>query len=661
MLHRFAPLALLVALVLPASAQPLPETNNTAFAPLDLPTPNPYRAANGAPGPAYWQNEADYRIEASLDTTDHRIEGTVTLTYTNHSPQALDHLWLHLEQNLFAPDSRGAALLPADSRWRGAFAEGGYDLGTVTVAQDGRRYEPATWVDDTRMRVALHQPLAANGGTLTLTIPYAFVSPEYGSDRMGRFEAARGTVYEFAQWFPRVAVFDDVNGWNAMPYLGQGEFYLDYGDFDVSLTLPASMTVVATGALQNETEVFTPAQQQRLARARTAAATVPIVAPDEVGTPESRPAMDGTLTWRFRAENVRDFAWAGSAAFILDGTGAAVEQLDGTTNDVLVLAAYPHEGLGTPEEPGWEEAALYGRYSILNNSVWYPYPYPVAISVGGIVGGMEYPMIQFTSAESRHMGLWGTLDHELGHNWFPMIVGSDERRHAWMDEGLNTFLNTVSGRVFYDEQRRPGQPGYGRADEVRMIRLTGDEATRDYFNEPYAADQALMTYPDQLRRESLGWLAYRKPAKGLQILRHVVLGEERFDDAFRAYIRRWAYKHPQPADLFRTIEDVAGEDLDWFWRGWFMTTDSFDVAVASVEAGEAGTTITVENRGGLVFPVPVAVTYDDGRAETLRLPVEAFFLSDTATLGAGPDVRSVTLDPDRLLPDMDRSNDAWTR
>lgn len=257
------------------------------------------------------------------------------------------------------------------------------------------------------------------------------------------------------------------------------------------------------------------------------------------------------------------------------------------------------------------------------------------------------------------MGLFGVIDHELGHNWFPMIVGSDERRHAWMDEGFDTFLNTFSGRTFYEEQRRPGEAGYGQADSLRVIRLTADAAVRDYFAEPYAADQAVMTYPDRIRSQALGWLAYRKPGRGLRILRDAVVGPERFDAAFMEYIRRWAYRHPQPADFFRTVEDVTGEDLDWFWRGWFMTTDSFDAAVASVEAGEQGTTITVENRGGLVFPVPLSVTYGDGSTEALRIPVEEFFLSDTATLGTGPDVSSVMLDPEHVLPDMDRANDTW--
>ena len=464
----------------------LPPTNDALFAPLDLPTPNRYRASDGRPGVDYWQNETDYQIAVSLAPDTHTISGTVTLTYTNNSPYALPHLWMHLEQNLFAPGSRGALRTPADSRWRGSFEDGGYRLGQVTV--DRQPVEPL--VDDTRMRIDLPEPLEGEGGMVSITVPYSFVIPEYGADRMGRLDTERGMIYQLAQWFPRAAVYDDVHGWNVMPYLGQGEFYLNYGDYDLELTVPSTMTVVSTGELLNPMEVYTPTQRQRVAEARRSSDRVYIVEPDEVGTASARPSQTGTTTWRFRAENVRDVAWAASSSFILDAANAAVELADGSTNDVLIMSAYPHEGLGTPEEPGWEEATRFGRASILNNSRWYPYPYPVAISVAGVVGGMEYPMFQFSGVERRHMSLFGVIDHELGHNWFPMIVGSDERRYAWMDEGFNSFLNTFSNVAYYDENEDPSIAGYGESDEARVIRLTQGAAAADFMKEDWGAGSA---------------------------------------------------------------------------------------------------------------------------------------------------------------------------
>jgi len=639
----------------------LPTPNTAAFAPLDLPTPNAYRAADGRPGPAYWQQRADYQIEVALDTTAHRITGSVTLTYTNNSPLPLTYLWFHLEQNLFGTTSRGAALTPPDSRWRGTFADGGYRLGEVAVAQGGTRYAPTPTIDDTRMRIDLREPLPADGGRLTVTIPYSFVVPEYGSDRMGRFEAARGTVYEIAQWYPRISVYDDVNGWNPLPYLGQGEFYLEYGDFDVSLTVPDNMVVVGSGALQNPEEVWSEAQRQRLARALTSETVVRVVPANEVGQ-DRRPqtGRSTTATWRFRIENSRDFAWAASAAFRYDAVGAD----NGAGGRVLVSAAYPAEGLGTsPRNPGWEYGAEFAKHTIeFYSRSWFPYPYPQAVSVAGVVGGMEYPGIQFSGVETRGYNLFGVIDHELGHNWFPMIVGSDERRNAWMDEGLNTFQNVLSNFDYFDEGSPPF--GAGHADSTRWVILTRNAATLNYLNEPYAQDQSVNTYPDRLRPQSLGWFAYRRPGKGLLLLRDYVLGEERFTRAFREYVDRWAFRHPQPADLFRTIEDVSGEDLDWFWRQWYQSTGEvrYDAAVADVTPGEGGTVITFENRREMVFPLTAEVTFSDGSTTRVYVPVEAFFTSDRATAGVPGDrrVTRVVLDPDTQLPDEDPANNTWT-
>ncbi len=633
----------------------LPETNEVLFAPLDLAAPNQYRAADGRPGPAYWQNRNDYQIDATLDPAANTVAGTVRLTYTNNSPLPLTYVWMHLEQNLFGLGSRGARRTPPDSRWRGSFAGGGYQLGTVTV--DGRPVTPV--VDDTRMRLDLARPLAAEGGRVEITVPYSFVVPEYGADRMGRLDTERGTVYELAQWFPRVAVYDDVHGWNVLPYLGQGEFYLGYGDVEYEVTVPSTMTVVGTGTLVNEREVYSDTQRQRLAQARQSADRVYLIRPDEVGTAAAHHGS-GMTTWKYRAENVRDVAWAASEAFILDAANAAVEMEDGSVNDVLIMSAYPHEGIGTTAEPGWEEATRFGRASILANSRWYPYPYPVAISVAGVVGGMEYPMLHFSGVDARFMSLFGVIDHELGHNWFPMIVGSDERRYAWMDEGFNSFLNTFANRYFYDENPDPTIAGYGQADSARVIRLTEGPAAAGFMRQPWAADQPIATYPDRIRSQALGWLAYRKPAKGLLLLRNEIVGPERFDAAFREYIERWAYKHPQPADFFRTIEDVTGEDLDWFWRGWFYETGQFDQALAALAVAEDRAVATVENRGAIVLPTAVEFTFSDGSTETVVIPAEAYFSTDTAGAFvplAGRTLVSARINASGDYPDDDPADD----
>ena len=652
----FAPLLALV-LALPALAQeaaappaPVPSVERL-FAPLDLPAPNQYRSADGRPGPAYWQNRNDYRIEAALDTTTHTLTGTVRLTYTNESPQALDYLWFHLEQNLFTPGARGASGSRAGPAVDAAH---GFRLGRVTV--DGAPVRPV--VTDTRMRLDLAEPVAANGGRVEVVVPYSFVVPGDQTPRMGRMETARGTVYALAQWYPRVAVYDDVTGWNHMPYLGSGEFYLGYGDVELELTVPSAMTVVATGELLNEGEVFTDVQRRRLAEARRSAEAVPIVRADEVGTAAARPSRSGRTTWRYRAETVRDVAWGASTAFVLDGAVARVEQEDGGTNEVLILSAYPHEGIGTAENPGWEQATRYGRASILNNSYWLPYPYPVAISVASHIGGMEYPMLHFSQVGSRHFGLFGVVDHELGHNWFPMIVGSDERRYAWMDEGFNTFINYDSNVAFYDRNEDRSIAGYGESGRSQYVALlTPDTFVRvlDQIGER----RPILTYPDRFEGNGLGVGAYFKPGMGLKVLRDAVLGPERFDSAFKAYIRRWAYKHPQPADFFRTMEDVAGEDLDWFWRGWFMTTERYDAALASVAAEDGRAVARVETRG-LVMPAVVEFAFADGTTERAAVPAEAFFTSGEAAASValgGRTLASARLDPDGVLPDVDREND----
>ena len=642
-------LALLLATVAapaPAAAQmpdaPPPVENSEIFDPLELPTPTDERLASGEPGPDYWQNAADYEIDVRLHPKERRIEGSETITYTNRSPDDLERLWIQLDQNLFEPDSRGARTTGAGDRFRGAFEEGGYEISGVRITRDGETAEPEYLVDDTRMRIELDEPLAARGGTLELSLDFAFTIPEYGADRMGWLEVEEGTVFELAQWYPRMYVYDDVHGWNPLPYLGLGEFYLEYGSFDVEITVPRDFLVVATGTLENPSRVLTGEQRRRLEEARNSAETVTIVGRDEVGTDGIRPEGEGPLTWRFRADSVRDFAWAASGAFIWDAASAS--EPDGTST--LVMSAYPEEGLGGQGQTGWEKSTQFARHSIEFYSEFLaPYPYPVAINVAGVVGGMEYPMIVFCSVNARGRGLFGVTDHELGHEWFPMIVGSDERRWFWMDEGLNSFLGYYSARDYY------GESFHGRTGTGRIARMMASPIH----------DQPSMTRADRLRMYNFGFLSYRKPAAGLVMLREFVLGPELFDPAFEAYFQRWKYRHPKPADFFRTIEDVAGEELDWFWRGWFLTTDVLDQAVGEVTTSADTTRIVLENRKGLVMPLELEIGYADGSSERRRVPVEAWFTSDRHTVRTvGRDVARVVIDPDRHLPDVERENNRWT-
>lgn len=621
-------------------AQPLPQHNLDLFTPLDLPAPTAERLASGAPGPAYWQQRADYSIAATLDPATHRITGTVVITYTNNSPHLLPFVWLHLEQNAFAQNSQSAKMQAPTSRWRGAFAGGGFNLSRVELVQDDERHEASYVVHGTLMRLDLPQAMPPQGSTIDIEIDYDYVIPEHGADRTGWLETEQGVMYQIAQWYPRMVVYDDVEGWNTLPYLGQGEFYLNYGDFDLSLTVPHDFVVVATGELQNAEDVLTPQQQRRLEEARISEATVAIISAREVGTRASRPAGDDVLTWRFRAEKVRDVAWAASPAFIWDAA---------SWKGVLAMSVYPKESIGSSSDPGWERSTEYLRHTLqFYSEQWMRYPYPVAINVAGTVGGMEYPMLAFCGYDRRGQRLFGVTDHEFGHTWFPMVVGSNERRHAWMDEGFNAFINHYSNYAYY-------------GDEAVRLQRMAPEVIVEQMVAP-TADQPSFTRTDLIRGAAHGFLSYRKPAKGLHLLREYVLGPERFDTALRAYIERWAYKHPQPADFFRTIEDVAGIDLAWFWRGWFYGTGTLDHAIADVHVADDAMEVRIENRGELVFPAVLAITYADSTITQRRIPVEVWAQTKAfpVVLEDGTSVVALELDPDNLLPDVAPENDIWT-
>jgi len=593
---------------------------------IDWPAPSSVRSASGEPGPGYWQQRADYTIAVTLDTLAKRVQGTVQIRYTNNSPDTLRFVWLQLDQNLYRPGSKGSALFSQGSRWGVRGFVGGYVLSQVMV--DGVAVEPH--VDDTMMRLELPHPLAPNGALVTMRMAFGFTVPEHGSDRMGR----DGALYEVAQWYPRMAVYDDVRGWNTDPYLGQGEFYLEYGDIEYAITVPAGYVIAGSGVLQNPADVLTGEQRERLARAATSSTEVAIITRDEARA-RTTPGMK---TWRFRAERVRDVAWAGAPDFRWEAT---------SWQGVLCQAYFQQERT----RGAWDKGAEMTQWAIRTYSdLFFPYPYPQATSVAGPVGGMEYPMFVFVEYGSKGdpNSVFGTIDHEHGHEWYPMLVGSNERRYAWQDEGFNTFLN-----AFSSERRFPGTNAYdGSMQSWRRVVSAG-------------VDAPLMTAPDQLDPSALGAIGYDKPAIALLTLRNHVLGAESFDRAFREYTRRWVFKHPTPGDFFRTMENVAGRDLGWFWRSWWYSTDRLDLALEGVEmrgaAAEREMVLTVSRKTGVIFPVEVRVAYEDGTTQDLQFPVDAWARGATIRLSAPARARVVgaRLWPDGTVPDWNADNDTW--
>ena len=631
-------LSLVLAALQQPALPPLPtaRTDTSPFRRLELPTANLLREGSGRPGPQYWQQRVDYTIAVSLDTATHTVAGRETIRYTNRSPDTLRYVWLQLDQNLFRDDSRGALLNPPDAR----FAARGFRGGFVLDRVESVRRRLTTTENGTLMRVELDRPLPP-GAITSLEIGFSFQVPEHGADRMGRERFAEGWLYEIAQWYPRLAVYDDVRGWNTEQYLGQGEFYLEYGDIDFAITVPRGFIVAGTGRLTNPLEVLTVQQRARLARALQSDSTVAIIAKNEVGQSSTRPAgTSATLTWRFTAQNVRDVAWAAAPNFIWDASG---------WNGILMQSFYPPVA-----DSIWRESTRMVRHSIKHYSEkWFPYPYPTAINVNGPVGGMEYPMIVFCRNRRSREGLFGVTTHELGHQWFPMTVGSNERLYAWMDEGFNTFLNIYSARAYFSDQawlRTRGQ-----ADQWAQFAATG-------------RDEPGITPADRVTPDLLGQVAYNKPATGLYLLRHAILDSTRFDMAFREYIRRWAFKHPTPADFFRSMEDGVGEDLSYFWRGWFLRTDVVDQAVDSVRtrtdsSGTSFTAIFLSSPGGLPMPADLRLTFGDGSIENARLPVEAWLEGNhfTYVRSFPKELVKVEIDPDKNFPDVRRQNNTWTK
>ena len=699
----------------------------------ELPDPNRYRNAAGAPGPEYWQNTADYVMEIKLDDEKRFITGKETITYTNNSPDALKYLWLQLDQNVRSKDSdtyktRTSVMRP-QMNYNGIKNlmeqefEGGHNIEYV---KDTAGKAMTYTINKTMMVVDLPQPLKT-GESVSFSIAWNYnINDRMKDGGRSGYEAFDdgNAVYTIAQFFPRMCVYTDYTGWQNKQFLGSGEFTLPFGDYKVSITVPSDHILGATGKLQNADEVLTKTQQARFEEAtNTFDKPVMIVNQAEATEVEKGRASD-TKTWVFHAEDVRDFGFATSRKFIWD---AMAVDINGKT--VMAHSLYPKEG-----NPLWEEFStkavahtlkVYSRYT-------FDYPYHKAISVHADRIGMEYPMICFnfgrpnadgTYSDWVKWGMIGVIIHEVGHNFFPMIVNSDERQWTWMDEGLNTFVETLAEMEWSDDFP-------ARAGEPKNI--------TNYMRLPQETLSPIMTNSEQVQK--LGPNAYTKPATALMILRNTIMGPELFDRAFKEYSQRWMFKHPTPSDFFRTMEDASGVDLDWFWKGWFYGVDPVDIAIETVtpyqmnamsreefvaqrnaekeaekaveevETGkkkkkkkkgkevEAVVEETVEevtdgiqmesfkavmtpkqketlgevnfyevklkNLGGLVMPVILEFTYEDGTTEMVRIPAEIWRYNDQEVSKVFPTqkpVQSIVLDPNNETADIDTSNNVWPK
>lgn len=543
----------------------------------ELATPNAYRNAAGAPGHRYYQQQADYVMRIALDDERQRISGSASIVYTNRSPDPLTYLWLQLDQNIRRPSSEAQLTatstideLSTPRALKRTFSalrfEGGFALTKVTDGND----QPLHYaVVGTMMRIDLPQPLR-EGAAYTLQIDWEYAindrSAIGGRSGYEYFEEEDNYIYTIAQFFPRMCVYNDVEGWQNKAFLGDGEFALPFGNYKVQITVPSDHVVAATGELTNARQVLTPTQRERWETARQSDQPVFIVTAEEAAANEQQKATD-TKTWEFEAQNVRDFAFACSRKFIWDAQG--VDQSD---NTIMAMSFYPKEG-----NPLWERYStrLVAHTLKTYSKFTFDYPYPVAISVHTKRIGMEYPMICFNGGRPNSDGTYServkywmqtVIIHEVGHNYFPMIVNSDERQWTWMDEGLNTFLQYLT-----EQEWERGYPSMRGPAHLIVDYMKGDKSTI----------APIMTNSESILQ--FGNNAYGKPATALNILRETILGRELFDFAFKTYAQRWMFKHPTPADFFRTMEDASGIDLDWFWRGWFFTNDHCDIALNAVK------------------------------------------------------------------------------
>jgi hypothetical protein len=610
---------------------------------------NEYRSANGTPGPMYWQNSSDYIIHATLSEKDTTVFGDVTITYTNNSPDQLEYLWLQLDQNIFKPDSRSVAATRYPGDYFGVLGNpnGGYQIKNVTINQGENSYAVLPIITDTRMQIRLNRAMHPKGDQISIKINFSFVIPIDGAARFGQQGTKNGVIYQIAQWYPRMCVYDDVEGWNTLPYLGLGEFYCDYGNYDYFITAPAEMIVYGSGDLQNPKDVLTAEEMKRLLAASKSDKTIAIISADEVGKPFMRPTSNGNLTWHFKMNNTRDVAFAASKGLIWDA--AKINLPSG--RKALAMSCYPVESAGTA---AWARSTEYLKASIeIYSEHFFEYPWNNAVSSAGITEGMEYPGMIFNNYNETNASLWFLISHEIGHNWYPMIVGSNERRYMWQDEGLNTYVNYIANDIFNNGEYQT-DPSYFEKDFF---------GSRDYTQFMHYKDP-LMTVSDAMDEEQ-HYQFYGKTAYGLNLLRTVIVGKERFDYAFRKYTVAWAFKHPTPYDFFHCINNATGEDLNWFWKEWFYTTWKLDQAVTSVTYVEndpaKGALITIENKGKMIMPVIIKVIQTNGLSETIQLPIEIWARESDWTFKytSTSNIDKVIIDPENQFPDIERKNNEW--
>ncbi len=723
-MKRILFLSLACMLITQAFSQDVPKYNGK-FEAIDrlLDPPSPYRTASGAPGAAYWQQRADYKIVASIDEINNVLEGEETITYFNNSPDVLKFLWINLEQNVNRKGNEDFSYVLGGIKdsinsltMQRILRPVDFPSGTeITWVRDVAGEDLSYTVNNTMMRLDLPKPLQPNT-SVSFSIKWKNFITDRSKFLLSRegyeyFPRDDNKVFLLGHWFPRMAVYNDTEGWQNKQFQRLGEFALEFGDYEVALTVPADHLVAGTGTLTNEAEVLSKEQQSRMARARESyEEIVMIVTPEEAQKNESKKAS-GTKTWKFSAKNVRDVAFASSRKFIWD---AQAVQLP--SNKVMAMSFYPNEGL-----PVWSEEstnAVKQALEVYSEST-FDYPYPVAISVNTSNIGMEFPMISFNGgrpvngqiSENARRGMTSTIVHEVGHNWFPMIVSSDERKWMWMDEGLNTYLHQKTL-----EERYPQWKHTEPKDIVNFMK--GDKEIL----------RPIMTNADNDLLFQMGANFYQKPTVGFQMLRNSIVGKELFDEAFKEYANRWKFKHPNPSDLFRTLEDVTAVDLDWFWRGWYFTTDNVDIELANVQwfkisedalgvenkvrkgqskidgssssdsngfadgpteismiptaGGSYGQflsrldeeevkanvqgkniyEITVKNKGGLVMPVIVQWTYADGTSEIDRIPAGVWRHNESEFKKAfmkEKEVVNVVIDPNLELADVNMNNNTF--
>jgi hypothetical protein len=595
------------------------------------------RTATGQPGQRYWQQRVRYAIDASIDPSTNQLTGRERIVYHNRSPNALPFVVFNLYQNLFRSATGGLNLTRVAVQGQALTAMTQEQIEQVRA---GLRQPSGYAVEGTLGRMYLPRPLAA-GDSAVFEIEWSYRVPPEGAPRTGWEDALGGRVFQIAQWYPQIAVYDDIDGYDVTRYTGQGEFYLEYGDFEYNITLPAGWLVGGTGTLQNPDQVLTPVVRQRLAEALRTDSVVRVVTAAELGQ-GTLGGEGGRVTWRFTAQNVRDVAFATSNRYLWDATRATIPAPSGSgTTTVAVHALY------RPGAPNWDRAARFTDHAM---EFWsrelVPYIYPQITNTEGPVYGMEYPMVIFVGRPNSAEELYEVSAHEVGHEWFPMMVGQDEARFAWMDEGINTFYERLAVADFLRPADAFAQP--------RQVYLTVAGSRNE---------SVLMRSADEMGDFQMGVAAYYKPGVVMRALR-ATLGDEVFNRALRTYANEWMLKHPTAWDFFNTVERVAGRDLDWFWYPWFYTTQTNDLSIASVTPGTGSVAVTVRDIGQVPSPAFLVVTTANGQRVRETIPIERFLSPATRAVTVNIPVQGavtrVELDPENVVPDANRRNNAWT-